>query len=161
MLNDKVNIKKLAKLFHENSYEEGFHLYELESLYKEIFKLRLKQFMLDFKKITDNLNRSLDIHIGEWKISCTKTDLFPDTDPNKAFLRMLKASRSSQNVEHMIFFHDITKEFNFERNEMGKKTYFKINCLNPSINFTQYQDFALVGSWFYRLKNEIETEIAD
>lgn len=162
MLNDKINIKELATIFHESSAEDGFHLYELQRLYREIFRLRLEKFRKDFKKINNLLKGYVNTHIGEWKITCTKVDMFPKTDPDEAFRRILKASRSSQDVEYIILFDDITEEFKIERNENeGKKiSELKIVFLTDStVNFTQYQDFALFGDWFYRLKNEIEDEL--
>ena len=88
--------------------------------------------------------------------------MFPKTDPDKVFRRILKASRSSQDVEYIILFDDITEEFKIERNENeGKKiSELKIVFLTDStVNFTQYQDFALFGNWFYSLKSEIEDEL--
>ena len=130
----RVFIKELAKIFHEKSAEDGFHLYELQELYREIFRLRLEKFRKDFKKINNLLKGYVNTHIGEWKITCTKVDMFPKTDPDEVFRRILKASRSSQDVEYLILFDDITEEFKIERNENEGKKISELKILKEIIS---------------------------
>lgn len=111
MLNNKLNLKEIAKIFDENSYEDGFHLYEFEKLWQEIFHLRALKFKNDFfelvKYIVSNFDKEggkkvKNIVIGEWQITSYIFDAYEKIDPGKAVEFFLKAQRSSSVIEYTI-----------------------------------------------------------